>query len=100
MTRAEVGIDEFCVLPQSPERAEMLAQAEAALAQCSAIQRQVLSLCRGLDGPATTINGAARILGVPIDEARTAHDEACRIVADEIRRNGWTSETWAEAIAG
>ena len=102
LTRSDLGVNDYGTLPaaKDPELAEMLSHVMDALDCCTTLERQALTLFRGLDGPAQSIDRIAIRLKITRREARAALDQAHVTVAEAIRYQGWTSEGWAEALAG
>ncbi len=92
------SIESFGVMPSivDPDQERLLATVEEVLDRCTELGRQVLTLCRVEE---LSIHQAARRLGRPLGEVRRAHDAACVTVADEMRRRGWTEQSWYAAIA-
>jgi RNA polymerase sigma-B factor len=81
---------------RDPEQERLLAEVEEVLDRCTDLGRSVLTLHR-LDG--LSLRQVGRRLGLSPAEVRREHHRACRAVAAEMRRRGWTMPSWARAIA-
>lgn len=78
------------------EQLRLTREVEQVLDSCTDAGRSVLLLHR-VEG--LSLRQVATRLGMPVCDVRRAHDDACRTVAGEMRRRGWTMPAWARAIA-